>query len=154
MKYGRMAVALTALIVAAGCTGSDVFQPVSPDGITPVSGARSGNWHTEKDCSHYFGLAGDTCTITKSNIKEIAVGSLVHYVQPTNAALTTNSDVVLDAGGTNKAFGRCIVDGPTGTGICVFNGGIGNFKSFRARVDVTPVGGVIGAWDGTYSFGQ
>src|SRR2546423_3823618 len=82
MKYGTMAVALTALVVAAACGGSD--QPVSPDGVTnpnnPVAGARIGTLHTEKDCTNYFGRAGDSCTITKSNLREIAVGSIRHYL--------------------------------------------------------------------------
>ena len=71
-----------------------------------------------------------------------------------NSDFTASGDVVLDAGGSNKAFGHCTVERVTGTGLCVFNGGTGRFSFFRARVAVTPVGGVIDAWDGTYSFSQ
>jgi hypothetical protein len=149
MRYGRITAALMALIATIGCNGGDVFKPGGPDGLTsPVSGARNGNLHTEKDCTNYFGLAGDTCTITKSNLREIGVGSLIHYVQATKSDVTANSDVVLDAGGSSKAFGHCTVNE------CVFNRGVGSFRSFSARLDVTTVHGVIGAWDGTYSFGQ
>jgi hypothetical protein len=149
MRYGRMAVVLMALIATAACNGGDVFKPTSPDGITnPVSAARNGTLHTEKDCTNYLGRAGDTCTITRSNLSEIGVGSLIHYVQATNSDVTANSDVVLDAGGSSKAFGHCTVN------VCVFNGGMGSFRSFSARLDVTTLHGVIGAWDGTYKFGQ
>ena len=48
--------------------------------------------------------------------------------------------------------GHCFL--VSGTGLCVFNGGTGQFISFSARLNVTPVRGVIDAWDGTYSFGQ
>lgn len=154
MKYGTTVLALTALVVAAACSG----DPVSPNGTTnpnnPVSEVRSGNLNTEKDCAKYFGLAGDTCTITKSNLKEIGVGSVIHYLQAANSAFTTSGDVLLDAGGSNKAFGHCTVERLTGTGVCTFNGGAGIFSFFSARVAVTRVGGVIDAWDGTYSFSQ
>ena len=154
MKYGTMA-ALTALVVAAACSGSD---PVSPSVVTnpnsPVSGARLGNLHTEKDCTNYFGLAGDTCTITKSNLTEIAVGSVIEYLQAANSDFTASTDVVLDVGGSSKAFGHCTVNRITGTGVCEFRGGTGKFSFFNALVDVTRVGGVIDAWDGTYSFRQ
>ncbi|MFL5554129.1 MAG: hypothetical protein ACJ770_15145 [Gemmatimonadaceae bacterium] len=155
MRYGTMTVAFTALVVAAACGGSDA---VSPTGVTnpnnPVLSTRSGNLNTQKDCSKYFGLAGDTCTITKSNLTEIGVGSVINYLQAANSDFTASGDVILDAGGSNKAFGHCTVERLTGTGVCVFNGGTGRFSFFSARVDVTPVGGVIDAWDGTYSFSR
>ena len=154
MKHGTMAVALTALVVAAACSGSD---PVSPSGVTNPnnpSGVRLGNLHAEKDCTKYFGLAGDTCTITKSNLTEIAVGSVIEYLQAANSDLTASSDVILDAGGSSKAFGHCTVNRVTGTGVCEFRGGTGAFSFFNALVDVTRVGGAIDAWDGTYSFSQ
>ena len=155
MKYGTTALALTALVVAAACSGSDL---VGPNGITnpnkPVSEARTGNLNTEKDCTKYSGLAGDTCIISKSNLKEIEVGSVIRYLQAATAGFTTSGDVILDAGGSNKAFGHCTVERITGSGICTFNGGAGSFRFFRASVSVTRVGGVVDAWDGTYSFSQ
>ena len=156
MKYGTMTVAFTALVVvAAACSGSDA---ISPSGITspnnPVSAVRSGNLNAQKDCTKYFGLAGDTCTITKSNLSEIGVGSVINYLQAANSDFTASGTVILDAGGSDKAFGNCTVERLTGTGVCVFHGGTGRFSFFSARVDVTPVSGVIDAWDGTYSFSQ
>ena len=163
MKY-RMAVAVTALVVAAACSGSDLNQPTSPDGVSSAnkavssmeSSARGGSLHTEKDCTYYQGRAGDVCTITKSSLKEIEVGSVIHYLQAANPDFTASSDVILDppGPGNNTAFGHCTVNLLTGTGICVFNGGTGKFTFFHARVDVTPVGGPIYAWNGTYSYGQ
>jgi len=155
MKYGTMTVAFTAFVVAAACSGSDAMSPnAATRPNNPGFGARSGNLNTQKDCTKYFGLAGDTCTITKSNLTEIGVGSVINYLQAANSSFTTSGDVMLDAGGSNRAFGHCTVERLTGTGVCVFNGGTGRFSFFSARVDVTPVGGVIDAWDGTYSFSQ
>lgn len=155
MKYGRTVLALTALVVAAACGGSD---PVSPNGVknpnNPISAARRGNLDTQKDCTKYLGLSGDTCVITKSNLTEIGVGSVIRYLQAATADLTTSGDVILDAGGSNKAFGHCTVERLTGTGACTFNGGTGIFSFFSAKVAVTPVRGVVDAWDGTYSFSQ
>ena len=155
MKYGTMTVAFTALVVAAACSGSDA---VSPKAVTnpnnPALGARSGNLNTQQDCTKYFGLAGDTCTITKSNLSEIGVGSVINYLQAANSDFTASGTVILDAGGSDKAFGNCTVERLTGTGVCVFHGGAGRFSFFSARVDVTRVGGVMDAWDGAYSFSQ
>jgi hypothetical protein len=111
---------------------------------------------TQKDCSNYFGRAGDTCMIIQSNLKEIEVGSIVHYLQAANPDLTVSSDVILDppGPGNNRAFGHCKVNLLTGIGECVFSGGTGKFTFFNARVDVTPVGGLIFAWDGTYSYSR
>ena len=157
MKYG-MAVALTAMVVAAGCSSGDLNQPLSPDRISSAnneSSARSGILATEKDCTNYYGRAGDTCTLTESNVKEIEVGSTVHYLVAANLeTLTYDGAVVLDppGPGNNAAFGHCTVNLAAGTGICMFSGGTGKFTSFNARVDVTPVGGAIYAWNGTYSY--
>jgi hypothetical protein len=158
MKYG-MAVALTALVVAAACSGGDLNQPLSPDRnsiATNESSARSGSLHIEKDCTNYFGRAGDTCTITKSNFKGFEVGSVIHYLQAANPDFTISTDVVLDppGSGNNTAFGHCTVDLLAGTGVCAFSGGMGKFADLRAIVAVSPVGGPIYAWDGTYSYGR
>jgi hypothetical protein len=160
MKYGRTIVALTALVVAAGCSSGDLNQPVSPDGVSSASkvatslasAARSGSLQTQKDCSNYF--TNDTCTITQSNLKEIEVGSVVHYLQKANPDFTVSSYVFLDppGPGNNRAFGHCNVNLITGLGECVFSGGTGKFTFFNARVDVTPVGGPVFAWSGTYSY--
>jgi hypothetical protein len=159
MKYGTTTVALAALVVAAACSG-DLNQPVSPDGISSANSesfARSGPLHTQKDCTNYYGRVGDTCTITKSNLSEIEVGSVIRYLVAANLeTLTYDGPVVLDppGPGNNAAAGHCTVNLAAGTGVCAFSGGTGKFAFFNASVDVTPVGGVIYAWDGTYSYGR
>jgi hypothetical protein len=40
---------------------------------------RQWRFHVTKECSEYKGLAGDFCTITSSNLEEIAVGSKAVY---------------------------------------------------------------------------
>ncbi len=45
-----------------------------------------------------------------------------------------------------------MLDLSTGTGVVTISGGTGVFRGFRARVDVSPLGGPNFAWDGTYSF--
>src|SRR5688572_30535725 len=94
----RMALSLAALMLAAGCA-SDVSSPES-DATTPAvraaSSPRSGALNVEKECSTYTGQAGDTCTITKSNVKEIEVGSTITYAQGASADGTLSSDIVLD----------------------------------------------------------
>ena len=105
-----------------------------------------------KECSAYTGAAGSFCTITSSNLKEIAVGSRIIYSQPAGAA-SLDSDVVLDTPGpgNNTALGHCALDFATGAGLCTFSGGTGKFTWFDARVDVSYAGGPNWAWDGTYS---
>jgi hypothetical protein len=137
---------------------------MSPDGISSAhkaatgleSAARSGSLQTQKDCTNYLGRANDTCTITQSNLKEVEAGSVVRYLQPANPDFTLSSDVTLDppGPGNNRAFGHCNVNLITGIGECVFSGGTGKFTFFNARVDVTPLGGLIFAWNGTYSYSR
>ena len=108
-----------------------------------------------KECSAYTGAAGDVCTITSSNVKEIPVGSKVVYAQAANpSALLFDSDVVLDlpGPGTNAAAGHCQLNNLTGVGICTFAGGTGKFTHFRGSANVSYLGGPDYAWDGTYSF--
>jgi len=157
--YGRTAVALAALVVAAACSGGDLNQPMSPDGISSANNesyARSGSLHIEKDCTNYFGRAGDTCTITESNLTEIGVGTTIHYLQAANPDFTLSSDVVVDppGPGNNAAFGHCTLSLVTGLGACVLSGGTGRFVFFQASVAVTPVGGPVFDWDGTYNYGR
>jgi hypothetical protein len=158
MKYG-IVVALTAVVVAAACSGGDSYHPMSPDGISSANNesyARSGSVHIEKDCTNYFGRAQDTCTITKSNLKEIGVGTVIHYLQQANQDFTLSSDVVIDppGPGNNVVFGHCALSLVSGIGICGLSGGTGKFTFFHATVDVSPAGGKLFDWDGTYSYGQ
>jgi hypothetical protein len=112
---------------------------------------RNGDLHVTKECSQDKGAAGDFCTITASNLPEIAVGAKVFYDQAAGIpAGLLDSNVVLDAGNANRAIGRCTLDLTTGLGRCTFSDGTGQFAGFSARVDVDCASGCH--WDGTYSF--
>lgn len=116
---------------------------------------RSGNLHVIKECSQYTGAAGSFCTITASNVEPIKVGSKVYYDQSAGTpAGLLDSNVVLDAGAGNRAFGRCSLDLATGAGLCTFSDGTGQFAGFHARIDVSYMGGPNYGWSGTYSFGS
>ena len=122
-------------------------------GGTPVaaSSGRSGELHVMKECSQYTGDAGSFCTFTMSNLAAIKVGSKVFYDQPDNVpAGMLDSNVVLDAGGGNRAVGRCTVDDRSGLGLCTFSDGTGAFAGFHARVKVDCTSRC--RWDGTYRF--
>ena len=154
-----------AALVAVGCANGSV-NPVSPSaspgvsslaapGATSASFPRSGALHVTKECSTYAGGAGDVCTITSSNVKEIEVGSKVVYAQAANfSTLSLDSDVVLDlpGPGNNTASGHCDLNLVTGIGLCTFSGGTGKFTHFHASANVSYLGGPDYAWDGTYSF--
>ena len=121
--------------------------------VPSVSAAspRSGDLHVTKECSEYTGLAGAFCTITSSNLKSIQVGSKVVYASPAGAT-GLDTDITLEVGPGNAAFGHCQLDFATGLGLCTFSGGTGRFTWFQASVDVSYLGGPSWGWDGTYSF--
>jgi hypothetical protein len=111
---------------------------------------RSGTLHVTKECSAYKGLAGDFCTITSSNIEEIAAGTRVVYARAaTDGSLDT--DVVLDDGTGNAAAGHVVLDLASGTGVATFSGGTGKFFGFEARADVSADAAGLWHWEGTYS---
>jgi hypothetical protein len=110
-----------------------------------------GDLHAVKECSQDTGLPGAFCTVTSSNLALIPRGTRIYYMQA--AGILPNlfdSTVVLDAGGGNRALGRCTVD-PTGAGLCTFSDGTGQFAGFQARLAVSYAGGFDYRWDGTYS---
>jgi len=117
-----------------------------------MDSAPSGALHVTKECSEYKGLAGDFCTITSSNLKEIE-GSLIIYASDA-VGTSLDTDVVLDppGPGNNIAFGHCTLSLATGVGVCRFSGGTGKFTWFQADVAVSYLGGPNFAWDGEYSF--
>jgi hypothetical protein len=120
-----------------------------------ASSERNRALHVTKECTEYFGAAGEFCTITSSNLARIKVGSRVYYDQPAGIpAGLLDSNVVLDAGNGNRAVGRCTLDLTTGLGLCTFSDGIGRFAGFNARVQVSPPSaeGEDWRWEGTYSF--
>ena len=115
----------------------------------------SGNLSVIKECSQYTGAPGSFCTITSSNVGPIKVNSKVYYDQAAGApAGLLDSNVVLDAGAGNRAFGRCSLDLSTGVGLCTFSDGTGQFAGFQARINVSYLGGPNYGWNGTYSFGS
>jgi hypothetical protein len=120
-----------------------------------ASSRRSGTLHLIKDCSAYFGLTGESCTITASNIRQIKVGSKIIYLQALDVAtLTLDSDVILDPPGRGNsiAFGHCAVNFATIEGRCTFSGGTGKFRRFRADLAPSHLRGTNWALDGPYSF--
>jgi hypothetical protein len=165
MKFAVIVCLCGVALASVGCadgqgapTGPSATAAVPGLGATAASSSaavRSGDLHVTKECSEYRGLAGQFCTITSSNIKEIEVGSRVVYAKPAGAT-GLDTDVVLDTPGpgNNKAFGHCALDGRTGLGLCTFAGGTGKFTWFSATAHVSPPSGVGDDWhwEGTYSF--
>ena len=112
---------------------------------------RSGELHATKECSPPIGVAGSFCTFTSSNLAEIKVGSKVFYDQAAGIPPgLLDSNVVLDAGDSNRAVGRCTLDLTTLLGLCTFTDGTGQFTGFHARVKVDCTS--VCRWDGRYSF--
>jgi hypothetical protein len=135
-----------ALVVVAGFVA--LALSLSP-GVASAS-PRSGELHVTKECSQYTGQAGSFCTIMSSNIKAIEVGSTVVYASAMGVVL--DSDIVLEVGPGNTAFGHCYLDFANLPGLCTFSGGTGQFTHFHASVAVSYLGGSDFGWDGTYSF--
>ncbi|NUR78589.1 MAG: hypothetical protein HOQ28_20165 [Thermoleophilia bacterium] len=130
---------------------------VSVAGVLAVAGQagnspRSGALHVTKECSQYTGQAGSFCTITSSSLRGIDVGSDVIYAQAAGAA-GLDSDLVLDTGPGNSAFGHVTLSFATLSGVVTFSRGAGQFRGFQARVIVTYNPDTkLWHWDGTYSF--
>ena len=113
---------------------------------------RSGELHVTKECSQYFGQAGQFCTITGSNLNAIDAGMKVIYLLPAGAT-GVNTDLVLDGPGNNDAYGHVDLSFATSSGVVTFSGGTGRFSGFHASVVVTYNGhDQLWHWDGTYSF--
>ena len=142
------------LILALVLAGSIAAAAKAHDGPSSPN-PRSGTLHLTKECSEYTGLADSFCTITSSNLPAITAGSRVVYLQAAGQT-SLDSDIVLVVGPGNYALGHVTLDLATGLGEVTLSGGSGQFASFRAKVRVTPPGGVNGAdwaWDGKYRFG-
>jgi hypothetical protein len=144
-----MAAAISAAVAITACSDTTAPKEAAPGG---VSLARSGTLHVEKDCSTYFGNAGEFCTITASSLKQIEGSRITYASAAVGASLDT--DILLDppGPGNNKAFGHCALNLATGVGVCTLLGGSGKFTWIHARVDVSYLGGPNFAWNGTYSF--
>ncbi|MBI3745113.1 MAG: hypothetical protein HY264_01035 [Chloroflexi bacterium] len=124
--------------------------------LAPAAAAtpRRGALNIVKDCTGYFGGAGDFCTITSSNFRAIPAGTRIVYASAVVGALL-DTDVSLAAGPGNVALGHCTLDFLALPGICTLSGGTGQFVHIQARVVVSPDATPnVWHWDGTYSFGS
>jgi hypothetical protein len=159
----ELALTAFAFLVAAGCREPGVTDPNTGDALASVAGqpasvesvARSGELHATKECSEYSGQAGQFCTITSSNLKEIPAGTRVYYA---SAAVPPNldTDVTLDppGPGNNTVSGHVVLSFVTASGTVVISGGTGKFTRFHASAVVSHLDGVNWAWNGTYSYGD
>jgi hypothetical protein len=97
------------------------------------------------------GQIGDYCTVTSSNVPAIPVGTNIFYMQAAGPD-SLDSDVILYTGRGKTATGHCELEFATGLGQCRLFGGTRTLDGIRARVDVSYLGEVDWAWDGTYRF--
>jgi hypothetical protein len=133
---------------------------------------RDGELHVTKECSAWTLDNGAFCTITSSNLPEIAVGSKVLYAQavvgcdnggttypctvplptPEGGYISVDSSAVIYVGTGDWAVGRCTLDSTGNSGLCTFSDGIGRLTGFHARVAVSSTDGLNYSWNGTYRF--
>lgn len=167
-----IATAIIAAVVSTGCSDTTApKQPVSglaagsmsnQEGDRGHSKRRSGALHIAKECSAYMGLAGDYCTIIRSNARKIPIGSRVYYLAAADLEHGTyDGDVELRVSEGNVAFGHVTVTDlfstipNTDIGTGAFSDGTGEFKGFRAQivisVDANPL---LADWDGSYSLSR
>src|SRR4051812_21860113 len=164
MKY-RMAVALTAMVGAAGRSGGDATAPVRADrqlgalnsaASSAEASVRNGSLSAVKERSGFNGAPGSFCTISESNLNEIPVGSRIYSLgRPLDVFSPAGTDVLLDVGpGNNTASGHCAMNLATSRGLCTFSGGTGKFQWFNASLDVSDP--VDKSWhlNGSYYYGQ
>ena len=150
MKTSRIPTLSVPVLTACLMAFTILFLPASAS-----ASQRTGKLRITKECSQYTGLPGSFCTIIRSNLSAIPAGSQVLYDQaPGVPAGLLDSNVVLDAGNGDRAFGRCSLDGLTNLGLCTFSDGTGKLAGFHARVEVSPAASPAAAfhWRGTYGF--
>ena len=162
--------ALVGLIVLSACdgTGSPVAM-TAPASSTVSAGEapsfaksspRSGVLHATKACPDYHGKAGEFCSITSSNLREIEVGSRIYYASPlVDGKMNGDLILVLPGNDNSVAFGHVVLDVTTATpgALVTFSGGTGKFRHFSATIAVSPLDRlnpdfVNWTWDGPYSF--
>ena len=142
MRFDRLASVLT--------IGAITAMAIAPDAsATP----RSGELHITKDCTGYEGRAGQTCTITESNLRAIPQGTRIVYASGV-ADGVLDSDITIEAGPGNVARGHVTLDFSALPGVVVLSGGTGKFGHIEASVSVAPAGGNLWTWDGTFEFGN
>ena len=156
-----MAAAILAAVATAACSDTTAPNQLASNGLAE-SARKSGALHLTKECSAYAGLAGDHCTIIKSNVKQIPAGARVFYLVAAKLAQGTyDGDVELRVKGGSVAFGHCIVTDLFATiphtiiGHCSFSGGKGQLEGFHAQIVVSVgIAPISADWDGRYSFSR
>ena len=98
---------------------------------------RSGELHVTKECSQYFGQAGQFCTITGSNLNAIDAGMKVIYILPAGATGVNSRPRPRRSGQQRRLRSRRPrVSRPLAVSV-TFSGGTGRFSGFHASVVVT-----------------
>lgn len=167
MTRSIIAAAATAftLLGISACTTTDASPtaPLAPaassanrDGLPDGQPQRSGIVQIVKNCKDYHGAAGDSCTITSSNLEEIKAGSTVVYATGAAATGFLDTDIVIlsPAGSRRLATGHCALDLLTGDGRCTLVGDRERRREFHADVVVSHLQGADYAWTGTYGYGE
>jgi hypothetical protein len=143
------------LLVAAGALLALANVAASAGAASPSPSDAPNSLHLTKDCSKFTGQPGSSCAIVSSNLEAIPVGSqYIYYGPQISNPMFISSQMVIDAGDGNTAFGYCMVDTHAeASGLCTFWAGTGTLTGFDAVVDVT-VDQATGLWhlDGTYLF--
>jgi hypothetical protein len=134
-------------LLAGGAIAALILASVS----SPVFAADPKPLNLAKECSKFTAHSGDYCSITKSSLDSIPVGSKVFYYGPVIGPVILSTYVVLDAGNGNTAIGYCNVDLPKSSGTCTFWAGSGTLTGFQAIVTLTVDGAGLFHWDGSYS---
>lgn len=107
--------------------------------------------HLVKECSQFVGKPGDFCSVIKSDLAAIPVGSKIYYFDSNQVSAILSSSIVLDAGNGSLAIGHCSVNNPEATGTCTFSAGSGALQGLRALVTLTAdANGTDYHWDGGY----
>jgi hypothetical protein len=133
------------LMVGAAMLALSTFAPAA------TASSRGGDLRVTKECSAYFGRAGEFCTFVTSNIRAIPSGARIYYADAAGATIL-DTDVVIVAGPGNVANGHCTLDFLALPGRCTFSGGTGNFVHFHASAAVSALGNNVWQWDGSFSF--
>jgi hypothetical protein len=147
-----MATAIIASVASIACSDTTAPNQASSEGWT-LKSSLGRALHLTKECSEYIGLAGDHCTIIKSNVKQIPAGSTVTYLVAADLEnLSFDGDVVLHSE-KGDAFGHCIItDLVKAIGNCEFSSGIGQLTGFRASVVVSgDRNPLLAHWKGWFS---
>src|SRR5436190_3705242 len=106
-RLARLIRVVAGAAAIAGCASQPSTSPITPStsailmrsnsDASPApaaKAARSGTLHVVKECHEYQGGAGQFCTVTASNVKEIEPGSTVTYLSAAVDGLL-DSDLIL-----------------------------------------------------------